>query len=66
MSDKLKPHRNGLFKTFNKPTEVRYEPLTQDGKTTYANRNQLIPFYPEEPNFALFSHSIIQWKKILN
>ena len=30
--DKLKPIRNGSFKISNKPTDVTYDFLTEDGK----------------------------------
>ena len=44
----------GPFESFNKPTEVTYELLTQDGKTFLTYPKPLFPFYPKEP--LLFPH----------
>ena len=48
LTKKLKPLRIGPFMTINKPTEVTYELLTQEGKTFHTHRNQLIPYYCKE------------------
>ena len=53
-SDELKPLRDGPFKIVNQPTEVTYEFLTQDGLTFHTHRNQLVPYYLQEP--LLFPH----------
>ena len=46
--DKLKPFCNRPFKNINKPTEVRYELLTQHEKTFHTSRNHLIQYYPKK------------------
>ena len=53
-SDKLKPLRNGPYKILDRPSDVTYEHLSQDGSTLHVHRNQLIPYYPKEP--LLYPH----------
>ena len=42
-SDKQEQLRNSAFKILNKPTEIKYELRTQEGKTFHTQRNYLIP-----------------------
>ena len=53
-SDKLKPLRIGPYKILDRLSDVTYELLSQDGSTVHVQRNQLIPYYPNEP--LLYPH----------
>ena len=71
-SDKLKPLRIGLYKIWDRLSDVTYELLSQDGSTFYIHRNQLIPYYPKElllyphlRNFMRFQTILIQTFKNL-
>ena len=47
----MKPLHHGLFKNFDKATDVTNGHLAPDGNTLHKRKNLLIPFYP---NFFKF------------
>ena len=50
-SDELKPFRDGPFSIFNKPAEVTYEFIIEEGKKFPTEKNHFFLYSPEETLF---------------
>ena len=51
---KLQPLKTGPYKIMRRTIEVKYELMSPQGKFSFAQRNQLIPFDPHHRIFRLF------------
>ena len=55
----MKPLRIGPFKIVNKPSDITYEIVNQDGYTSHIHRNHSVDYYPKEPVIFSFLQQYI-------